>query len=92
MFNSWLEFQKTEAEIGSMFCNVTWAKGLGKMLAAISSHSTNILGCLSLLLLEDMTLVYWENWNHFRETCDGFGVLKPTKMKLLLELVVVYHL
>lgn len=55
MLNFWPELQQTGAEIGSILCNVIWAKGLGMGLAAISSHGTKILGCFSLLSLQDVS-------------------------------------
>lgn len=54
MLNSWLEFRQIDADIGSILCNVNWTKGLGKGLAAISSHGTKIWGCFSYLFLRDM--------------------------------------
>lgn len=55
MLNSQLEFQQTGAETGSILWNVTWAKGLEKGLTVILSHSTKVLGCSSLLLLQEVT-------------------------------------
>jgi len=55
MLNSLLGFQPTGAESGSILGNVTWAEGLGKGLTVIVSHGTEVLGSLSLSLLQEVT-------------------------------------